>query len=182
MPLILPYKNILPKIAKTAMLAPNSVIAGDVEIGEGSAIWFFTVARGDVASIKIGANSNIQDNCVVHVTRANHIANKTGNEPANTIIGNNVTVGHSCILHACTIEDNSFIGMQSVVMDLSTVKTNGMLAAGSLLTAGKTVNEGELWGGRPAKFMRMLTQEEIIFIQKSADNYQILAQEYNWEK
>lgn len=178
MPIILPYKNKLPKIEATAFIAANVVISGDVTIGANSGIWYGTVIRGDVASISIGNNTNIQDNSVVHVTRAGHKQNKTGDSPANTSIGDNVTVGHKCIMHACTIANNAFIGMGSTLMDMSHVEEFGMIAAGSVLTPAKIVKYGELWAGVPAKFFRRLTEEEMSYIKTSADNYRILAEEY----
>lgn len=178
MPIIRKFQGIEPKIAESSFIAENAVITGDTEIGEKTGIWYNCVLRGDVASIKIGSNTNIQDGTVVHVTRANHIANKTKDEGGPVVIGDNVTVGHSCILHACTISSNVFVGMQSMLMDLSHMEESSMLAAGSLLTPGKVVKTGELWGGRPAKFMRMLRQEEIDYIKISADNYYKLAMGY----
>lgn len=175
---IIKYRGILPKIAESAFIAKNAIISGDVEIGEKSGIWFGCVIRGDVSHVRIGKNTNIQDNTVIHVTRPNHLANKTGAEGAPTLIGDNVTVGHSAIIHACTIKSNSFIGMGSVVMDLAVVEEFGMLAAGAVLTPGKIVKSGELWVGNPAKYFRDLTQAEKDFIKVSADNYYQLAIEY----
>jgi carbonic anhydrase/acetyltransferase-like protein (isoleucine patch superfamily) len=172
------FLGIDPIIDKTVFIAQNVNIIGDVEIGEKSSICYQSVLRGDVAKIKIGKNTNIQDMTVIHGTRANHIANKTGDLGGPINIGDNVTVGHSCILHACNVKNNSFIGMQSLLMDLSVVNENAMLAAGSLLPPEKIIPSGELWGGRPAKFMRKLTNEEIAFIQISADNYSLLAMQY----
>jgi carbonic anhydrase/acetyltransferase-like protein (isoleucine patch superfamily) len=179
--MIIAYKGIKPAIDSTCFIAQNAVISGDVKIGKNVGIWYGCVLRGDVSRIEIGENSNIQDGTTIHGTRANHAQNKTGSEPANTIIGKNVTVGHNCIIHAGTIEDEAFVGMGSVMMDLSRVETHGMLAAGSVLSPKKVVKSGELWAGVPAKFFRMLTQEEIDYIKTSADNYRILAMEYKNE-
>ncbi len=175
---IVKYKNFYPLIHKEALIAPNCIISGNTEIAQGVGIWYFCVIRGDVASIKIGKNSNVQDGTTIHGTRPNHIANKTGSEGGKTTIGENVTIGHNCIIHAATIQDNAFIGMGSIVMDLSVVQSNAMLAAGSVLSPGKVVKSGELWGGVPAKKLRDLRQEEIDYIKTSADNYKILAEEY----
>jgi len=175
---ILPYRGILPSIDKSAFIAPNAIISGDTVIGENSSIWYGCTIRGDVACIRIGNNTNIQDNSVIHVTRANHVANKTGDAGGPTIIGNNVTVGHGAIIHACVIEDNSFIGMGSIVMDLSCVEEFGMLAAGAVLTPQKVVKRGQLWVGNPAKYFRDLTEKEIEYIKISANNYAELAAEY----
>ena len=177
-PGVIKYKGISPKIDKKALIAKNSIITGDVKIAKNVGIWYYCVIRGDVASIEIGENSNVQDGTTIHVSRPNHIANKTGADGGKTFIGKNVTIGHNCIIHASTIHDNAFIGMGSIVMDLSIIETHGMLAAGSLLSPGKIVKSGELWGGVPAKKLRDLRTEEIDFIQTSADNYVRLAKEY----
>lgn len=175
---ILPYRGILPTIDSSAFIAPNAIVSGDTKIGKNSSIWFGCTVRGDVSHVRIGDNTNIQDNSVIHVTRPHHIANKTGAAGAPAIIGSNVTVGHNAIIHACIIEDNAFIGMGAIVMDLARVEEYGMLAAGAVLTPGKVVKKGELWVGNPAKFYRNLTEEEKNFIKTSADNYAELASEY----
>jgi carbonic anhydrase/acetyltransferase-like protein (isoleucine patch superfamily) len=169
MPIILPYKGIYPKIAPDVFIAENAVITGDVTIGSGSSIWFGVVIRGDVMPIVIGERTNIQDNSVIHVTR------KIG----ATHIGSNVTIGHAVMLHACTVEDNAFIGMRATMLDHSHVASGGMLAAGAILTPRKKVAANELWAGNPAQLMRMMRQDEIDFIPQSAENYVRLAQEYN---
>ena len=175
---IISYKGILPTIDKDALIAQNCIISGDVKIAKNVGIWYYCVIRGDVSSIEIGENTNVQDGTTIHVTRPNHLANKTGSEGGKVKIGKNVTIGHNAIIHAATIHDNAFIGMGSIVMDLSIVESNSMLGAGSLLSPGKIVKSGELWAGVPAKKIRDLTQQEIDYIQVSADNYRILAEEY----
>ncbi|MCH2546467.1 MAG: gamma carbonic anhydrase family protein [Alphaproteobacteria bacterium] len=167
-PLILPYKGKSPKIAPSAFIAPGAVIIGDVEIGEDTNIWFGCVIRGDINSIRIGNNTNVQDGTVVHVTH----------EVAPTYIGSNVTIGHKAIIHGCTLEDGSFVGMGATVMDKAIIKSEGMLAAGALLTPGKQVRGGELWAGSPAKFFRDLTREETQYIYVSAQHYVDLGQNY----
>lgn len=166
--LILPFKGISPKIHETAFIAPSASVIGDVEIGEGANIWYNCALRGDVADIKIGARTNIQDGCVIHVT--------TGRE--GTFVGDDVTVGHSAILHACHIESFGFVGMGSLVMDGAVVEGFGMLAAGSLLSPNKRVPKGQLWAGRPARYMRDLTEEDIAYIKWSAPHYVELGQEH----
>lgn len=175
---ILPYKGKSPNIHSSAFVAANAVISGDVEIKANSGIWYGCVIRGDVTKISIGENTNIQDNCVLHGTRPNHAQNKTGSEGAPVIIGNNVTIGHSAIIHACVIEDNAFIGMGSIIMDLARVEEYGMLAAGAVLTPKKVVKSGQIWAGNPAKYFRDMTEEEKNYIKISAENYAILAKEY----
>ena len=117
--------------------------------------------RGDVERITIGARTNIQDGSVVHVTRARH----------GTAIGNDVLIGHLAVIHGCVIEDHGFIGLGAIVMDACVVETDGMLAAGALLTPGKRIGRGELWAGRPAKPMRMLTGDDIARNRAAAAGY-----------
>jgi len=168
MPYILPYKGIMPRIHPQAFIAPGAAVIGNVSIGSGSGIWFNCTVRGDVEPITIGENSNIQDGTVIHVTR----------NGGKTIIGNNVTVGHKALLHACHLMDESFIGMGAIIMDNVIVETGAMVAAGSLVTPNKHIRKGELWAGSPARFFRNLTDEESAFIMISANNYKKHAEEY----
>jgi gamma-carbonic anhydrase len=168
MPIIKPYRGVYPKIHKTAFIADDAVIIGDVEIGAHSSIWFGCVVRGDVSFIRIGKNSNIQDNSTIHVSR----------KDGPTIVGDNVTVGHNVLLHACTLNDNTFVGMKSVVMDNVVFEPYSMLAAGSLLTMSKRLLTNELWGGHPAKFMRQMKDDEREHIRISAENYVTLANDF----
>lgn len=174
---IINFNGLSPSI-HSSVFTSNAIISGNVTIKQYANIWYNCVIRGDVAKIEIGENTNIQDGTIVHVSRPNHIANKTGADGGPTTIGKNVTIGHQCIIHAATIEDECFVGMGSILLDMARMEKNSMLAAGSLLTPGKTVKTGELWAGRPAKFMRNLTQEELDFMEISAQNYIKLAQEY----
>lgn len=167
-PVILPYKGIMPQISADAFIAPGAVIIGDVVIGAHTNVWFGCVIRGDVNTIRIGERTNIQDGTIVHVTR------KTG----PTTIGSGITIGHQAVIHACTLEDDCFIGMSATIMDGVVVKSGGMIAAGALVTPGKTVPGGEIWAGNPAKLFRPLTQAEKDFIPVSARNYVELAKEY----
>lgn len=167
--MILPYKNILPKLGKDVWIADNAIVAGDIEMGEESNVWFGVMMRGDVHEIRIGKRTNIQDNAVVHVTRG----------VSGTYIGDEVTVGHGAILHACTIEDRCLVGMGAIILDQAKMKAGSMLAAGAVLTPRKTVPSGQLWGGNPARYMRDMTDEEKAFLPKSADNYVRLAKEYD---
>lgn len=176
---IILYRNILPEIDSSAFVAPNAILSGNVKVGKNSGIWYGCVLRGDVTKIVIGDNTNIQDNCVFHGTRPNHAQNKTGSEGAPVIVGDNVTIGHGAIIHACVIEDFAFVGMGSVVMDLARVEKYGMLAAGAVLTPKKVVKTGQIWAGNPAKYFRDMTEEEKAYIKISADNYAELAREYN---
>ena len=163
---ILPYKGIIPQIHDSAFIAPSASIIGDVKIGEDSNIWYNCALRGDVNDIKIGKRTNIQDGTVIHVTT----------DFQGTHVGDDVTVGHLAILHACTIEDFGFVGMQACVMDGAVVESHGMLAAGALLTPNKRVPSGELWAGSPAKYMRDLTDKERAYLKWSAPHYVELGQ------
>jgi carbonic anhydrase/acetyltransferase-like protein (isoleucine patch superfamily) len=169
--IILPYRGVFPKIDDTAFIAPNVCVAGDVVIGAHSNIWYGCALRGDVHEIRIGQRSNIQENTVIHTTGG----------VSGTYVGNDVTVGHACVLHACTLEDHAFVGMQSCLLDQAHVESFGMLAAGSLLTPGKRVPSGQLWGGSPARYMRDLIPDEIEMIKKSAPHYVALGQEHKLE-
>lgn len=175
---ILTYRGIAPSVHPSAFVASTAVISGDTKIGKNSGIWYGCVLRADVAKITVGDNTNIQDNCVLHGTRPNHAQNKTGMEGAPVLIGSNVTIGHNAIIHACIIEDNSFVGMGSIVMDLARIEQYGMLAAGAVLTPGRVVKSGQIWAGNPAKYFRDMTQAEKDYIRISADNYAELANEY----
>jgi gamma-carbonic anhydrase len=168
MALIRPHKGIRPVIAEDVFLAETAVVIGDVSIGAGSGIWYGCVLRGDVASIKIGARTNIQDGSVVHVT----------GQTWPTIVGDDVTVGHMALLHGCVIESGAFVGMGSIVMDGCVIEEGAMIAAGAMLTPGKRIPKGELWGGRPAQFLRPVKDEERVMFQSSAAGYARLAQEY----
>ena len=167
-PLILPFGDALPKIDAAVFVAPDATIIGDVEIGARSGIWFKCVLRGDVRSIRVGESTNIQDGTIVHVTRRR----------ASTFIGNHVTIGHRAIIHGCTIEDSCFIGMAATVMDEVVIEAGAMIAAGALVTPGKRVLAGQLWGGAPAKHMRDLTDEETAYMADAAVHYAELGEAY----
>ena len=168
---ILPYKGKWPKIADDVFIAPGASVIGDVEIGAGSSVWFNTVIRGDENPIRIGERVNIQDGSVIHVH----------SKYQGTYIGNDITIGHMALLHACNIHDKAFVGMGSIVLDQCTIETHGMLAGGAMLTPGKTVKAGELWGGRPARPMRELSEEEIAGFDLSFESYADRAEEYRME-
>ncbi|WP_426165181.1 gamma carbonic anhydrase family protein [Sandarakinorhabdus sp. DWP1-3-1] len=170
-----PFGDTRPSIADTAFVAPGARIIGNVTIGEDSSIWYNCVLRGDVEAIIIGARSNIQDGSVIHVSGA------YDGSSGPTIIGDDVLVGHLVMLHACTIENHGFIGMGAIVMDACVVQEGGMLAAGAMLTPGKTIGRGELWAGRPAKFLRMLTEAEVARNRYGASGYVRLAKMHKGE-
>ena len=165
---IVKFKGIAPKIHDTSYIADGAVVAGDATIKKNANIWFNSVVRADVAPIIIGENTNIQDGTIIHTSRFN----------GYTYIAKNVTVGHMSMLHACSIEDNAFIGMQALVMDKAIIEEYGFVAAGSLISPNKVVRTKELWAGRPAKFIRMVTDEEFDFMKENIQNYIDLANEY----
>ncbi|XP_057542380.1 gamma carbonic anhydrase 1, mitochondrial [Amaranthus tricolor] len=159
-----------PIVDKEAFVAPSASVIGDVQIGHGSSIWYGCVLRGDVNRISIGSGTNIQDNSLVHVAKSN-LAGKV----LPTIIGDNVTVGHSAILHGCTVDDEAFVGMGATLLDGVVVEKHAMVAAGALVRQNTRIPSGQVWGGNPAKFLRNLTEEEMAFISESASNYSNLA-------
>lgn len=166
--LILPYRNVMPKIGKQVFVAPNSSVIGDVVLGDQVNIWFGVVLRGDMHEIRVGDRSNVQDNAVVHVAKGR----------SGTYIGNDVLIGHSAIIHACTIGDGAFIGMGSIILDHAVVEPGAMVAAGAMVTPGKVVKTGELWAGSPAKFFRKLTDEDYVGFKHAINDYLGLAADY----
>ncbi|KJV69469.1 gamma carbonic anhydrase family protein [Candidatus Neoehrlichia procyonis] len=163
------YQGSFPVIDDCAFVADGAFIIGKVFIKKNVSIWYNAVLRGDVGEIYIDDGTNVQDGTVIHVDRNN----------GDTRIGKMVTIGHCAILHACTIFDKVFIGMGSIVMDNAIMENYSMLAAGSILTKGKIVKSGELWSGRPAKFFRKLSEEEMLHIDESAHNYIELSRKYS---
>ena len=142
--------SVAPRIAAGAFVAPTAALIGDVTIGAHSSVWFHCVLRGDSNFIRVGERSNIQDGTIVHVN--------AGKYP--TIIGDDVTIGHAAIIHACTLENRAFVAMGATVLDGATIEEGGVLAAGGLLTPGKRIGRYELWQGAPARFVRVLDAAE----------------------
>ena len=173
MPVIRSFGGCSPNIDPSAFIAETAVLIGDVSIGPGASIWYGCVLRGDVSPIVVGEGTNIQDGTIVHV---NH--DRDGSGGMATVIGSGVTIGHQSLLHACHLEDGCFVGMGAVVMDGATLERGSMLAAGALLTPRKRVPRGALWGGRPAKFFRALSEEEQSDLVYSAEHYRRLSQRY----
>ncbi len=159
--MIKPYNGIFPKIHKTVFVADSAEVIGDVTIGEDSSIWFKTVARGDVNFIKIGVRTNIQDNCILHVSHDTH----------PLLVGDDVTAGHRVVLHGCTIKDRVLIGIGAIVLDGAQVEENSIVGAGSLVAPGFKVPSGTIVMGVPAKIKRELSTEEVVQIKQSAANY-----------
>jgi carbonic anhydrase/acetyltransferase-like protein (isoleucine patch superfamily) len=159
--MIKPYAGAFPKLHSTAFVAESAEVLGDVTIGEDSSIWFQAVVRGDVNFISIGARTNVQDGCVLHVTRDIH----------SLVVGDEVTVGHRVVLHGCTVKNRTLVGIGAIVLDGAVVEEDSMVGAGSLVPPGFRVPSGTLVIGVPAKVKRELTPEEVKHIKESANNY-----------
>lgn len=158
----------VPDVDVDAYVASGARLIGEVSIGAQSSIWFNCVLRADVQKIVIGERTNIQDGTIIH--------GSTNGLPV--MVGDDVTVGHGAILHACTIEDGGFVGFGARVLDGAIVKSGGMLAAGALLSPGKVVGSGELWAGHPARFVRSLTDKERADMVATTARYVTLASRY----
>jgi carbonic anhydrase/acetyltransferase-like protein (isoleucine patch superfamily) len=157
-----------PSIGSGVFLAETAVVIGDTAIGAGSSVWYGTVIRGDVMAIRIGGQTSIQDNTVIHVSSGK----------AGTTVGDRVTVGHNAILHACTVEDDCIIGMGSIVLDHAVIGRGSIVGAGALVTPGTIVPPGSLILGSPAKVKRAISDDERAWIATSADHYVLLASRY----
>ena len=160
------FEGHVPDVAPDAFIAHTAAVIGRVAIGAQSSVWFHTVLRGDTCFIRVGARTNIQDGCIVHIT----------GETMPTIIGDDVTIGHAAILHACTIEDHAFVGMGATVLDGAVVEQGGVLAAGALLTPNKRLGRHELWAGSPARKVRTMEPDEQAHFAQNAAHYVVLAQ------
>lgn len=163
-----PFEGKLPSIDPTAFVAPSAAVIGDVTLGADSSIWYHCVLRGDTNFIRIGARSNIQDGTIVHVNAGTQ----------STVIGDDVTVGHACIIHACMLQDRAFVGMGATVLDMAVIEEGGMLGAGGLLSPGKRIGRNELWLGSPARLVRVMTTEERAKWDKTAAHYVELAKRH----
>ncbi len=166
--MIISFKGMTPKVNETVFVAEGAQIIGDVEIGRDSSVWFNSVIRGDVNFIRIGESTNIQDNCVLHVTHQKY----------PLVVGSNVTVGHAAILHGATVGDCCLIGMGSTILDNARIGPYAFVAAGSLVLENFEVPEGTLVAGVPAKVKRLLTQEERQKLIQSAAHYVDYAKQY----
>ena len=168
------YKGITPTIGDNVYIEESAVLYGEIELDTDVSIWPLVAARGDVNHIRIGARTNIQDGTILHVTR------KSAHNPQGfpLIIGQDVTVGHQCMLHGCTLGDRILVGMGSVVMDGVIVEDDVFLGAGSVVPPNKTLKSGFLYVGNPVKQIRELNQGERDFLAQSAINYVLLKDEY----
>ncbi|MDO4789691.1 MAG: gamma carbonic anhydrase family protein [Porphyromonas sp.] len=169
MAIIQTVRGFTPKIPESCFLATNAVVVGDVEMGEGCSIWFGTVLRGDVNSIRIGNNVNIQDGAVVHTLYQKSVS----------IIKDNVSIGHNAIVHGATIEEGALIGMGAIVMDHAVVGAGAIVAAGSVVLSGTQIPPGALYAGSPAKFIKEVDPAQAAEMNKKiAANYQMYASWY----
>ncbi|NNC99016.1 MAG: gamma carbonic anhydrase family protein [Gammaproteobacteria bacterium] len=169
---IYPYRGKLPCIHPSAFIAQTATIIGDTRVDEESGIWYGCVVRGDVNEIRIGKRTNIQDLTMIHCAELGQ----------GCYLGDDITVGHAAVLHACSIENNAFIGIQACVMDDCIVEQGAMVAAGALVTPGKIVRANEVWAGSPAKKLRDITDQDRKFFKINRDRYLRLARHYNAEQ
>lgn len=165
--MIIPFKDKRPLIAESALVFDSADIVAEVTIGENCSVWCNATLRGDLAPITIGDGSNVQDNAVIHV-----------NTDMPTIIGKNVTIAHTAIVHGCTIEDNCLIGMGAVILNEAVIQADSIVGAGALVTARKIFPPKSLIIGSPAKAVRQLTEEEIESIRENARHYREMAAEF----
>jgi carbonic anhydrase/acetyltransferase-like protein (isoleucine patch superfamily) len=162
MAFIYPVKGISPLFGENCFIAPNATVVGDVVIGNDCSIWFSAVVRGDVNSIRIGNKVNIQDGAVIHCTY----------EKTKAIVGNNVSIGHSAIVHGCIIHDNVLVGMGAIIMDNAQIGSNSIIAAGAVVLENTIVEPGSIYAGVPAKKVKSIPPELIEGeINRIANNY-----------
>ena len=154
-------------IKDSVVICSGAQVIGDVEIGEDASIWHGAVVRGDVNSIKIGNNSNVQDNCVIHCSKG-----------FPTVIKDNVSIGHGAVVHGCILEDNVLVGMNATILNGAKIGKNSIVGAGAVVSEGKDFPEGSLILGVPARVVKELTEEQIRHIQENADNYVRLSKQY----
>jgi carbonic anhydrase/acetyltransferase-like protein (isoleucine patch superfamily) len=167
------YKGIRPRLGSQVFLGPGVIILGDVEIGDSSNLWFYTVVRGDVHRVTIGTHTNIQDFCMLHVTGARF--------PLS--VGSHVVVGHRAVLHGCTIHDHALIGIDALVLDGAVVEEGAVVAAGAVVSPGTTVPANKVAMGVPARVVREPSPEERAFQEANAERYAMYGQHFHqWVK
>ena len=165
--MIITYNQRSPIIGANVFIAPTAVVIGDVHLGDGASVWFNAVLRGDMAPIRVGANTNIQDNCTVHTDYG---------KPA--IIGRNVTVGHNAVIHGCTVEDGSLVGIGAIVLNDAHVGALSIVAAGAVVREGSRIGPRQLVAGAPASVKRDLSGMPADRLERSKDHYLDLARRY----
>lgn len=166
MALIKAVRGIEPRFGQNCFLADNATVVGEVVMGDNCTVWFNAVVRGDVHSITIGNNTNIQDGAVIHCTY----------QKAKTVIGSNVSIAHNAIVHGCTVEDNVLIGMGAIIMDDAVIGSDSVIAAGAVVLAGTRVEPGSIYAGMPAKKVKDISPEMREVIQRTARNYPMYAE------
>jgi carbonic anhydrase/acetyltransferase-like protein (isoleucine patch superfamily) len=169
------YLEHFPRLGARAWVDPAATVIGAVELGEDVSVWPGAVLRGDVNFIRVGARSNLQDGCIVLVTHDGPMGPPGG---VPTLIGDDVTVGHGAILHACRIGNACLVGMGALVLDGAQVEDNAFVGAGAMVSPGKRVRSGELWLGSPARCVRRLTPAEVDYFLYSAQHYVRLKDQY----
>lgn len=165
--MIIEYNGILPTIGKRVFIAPTAVVIGDVTIGDDASIWYNAVLRGDMAPIRIGAGSNVQDNCTVHTDFG---------KPA--IVGESVTVGHNAVVHGCTIEDGSLVGIGAIVLNDAHIEAQTVVAAGAVVREGARFGPRQLVAGAPASVKKDLADMPMQRFERSAGEYLKLSESY----
>ena len=169
------FQGVSPIIGEGTYVDEAATVIGDVVLGDDVSIWPGTVVRGDVNYIRIGSRTNVQDGTIIHVTHDGPYGKPGG---FATVIGEDVTIGHAAVIHACVIEDACLIGMGATVLDGALIKKNGFVGAGAVIPPGKVVESGELWLGNPAKCVRKLSEKEIEQLYYSAQHYMRLKDKY----
>jgi len=176
--MIMKFKEYTPKIGNNTWIAPSADVIGDVAIGEDSSVWFGTVVRGDVHTIRIGSRTSIQDLSMVHITHHKGEVRGVEGDGSPTIIGDDVTIGHRVMLHGCIIEDACLIGMSATILDNAVIGKESIVGAGSLVTKNKKFPPRSLIMGSPAKVVRELTEDEVKELYASASRYVAFKNEY----
>mgnify|MGYP001206610057 CR=1 FL=1 len=172
MALIKSVRGYTPQFGENCFLADNATVVGEVVMGDNCTVWFNAVVRGDVHSITIGNNTNIQDGAVIHCTY----------QKAKTTIGDNVSIAHNAIVHGCTVGNNVLVGMGAIVMDNVVVGDNSVIAAGAVVLAGTVIESGSIYAGMPAKKVKDITEEMKAVIERTAKNYPMYAEWFREEK
>jgi gamma-carbonic anhydrase len=171
MAIIKTIRGVSPRFGKNCFLADNAVVVGEVIMGENCTVWFNAVVRGDVNSITIGNDTNIQDGAIIHCTY----------QRAKTVIGNKVSIAHNAIVHGCTVEDNVLIGMGAIVMDDAVIGSGSVIAAGAIILPGTKVEPGSIYAGIPAKKVKDVGDEMKAVIERTARNYPMYAEWFKAE-
>lgn len=166
MAIIKTIRGFTPQLGENCFLADNAVVVGEVIMGNNCTVWFNAVVRGDVNTITIGNDTNIQDGAIIHCTY----------QKAKTTIGNKVSIAHNAIVHGCTIEDNVLIGMGAIVMDDAVIGTGSVIAAGAIVLPGTKVEPGSIWAGVPAKKVKDTGDDMRAVIERTARNYPMYAE------